>query len=267
MRDHLFQFKQNLFRSSLEFIIGPERLQFYQTIDWQQEISRFETLNFNYPSYYTSVNFHGIEGGYLNPIAALTYDTVTPLATPPNETWIRQCLIKTIEGQPQQILDVGCGTGSSTIILKEAFPNATVIGLDLSPYMLVMADYKAQQKELNIEWQQELAESTSFESSRFDVVTLSMLLHETPPYISQSILREAFRLITPGGQLIILDGNQKRLRHILWLTKLFQEPYSAVYSYGNLNEWLSLERFEQIKTKPIWWIYQVTHSIKPKSCN
>jgi ubiquinone/menaquinone biosynthesis C-methylase UbiE len=45
-------------------------------------------------------------------------------------------------------------------MLKQAFPQAVVIGLDLSPYMLVVADYKAQQTGLNIQWQHGLAEDT-----------------------------------------------------------------------------------------------------------
>jgi ubiquinone/menaquinone biosynthesis C-methylase UbiE len=79
--------------------------------------------------------------------------------------------------------------------------------------MLVLADYKTQQAGVNIEWLHGLAEDTGFEECSFDLVTASFLLHETPPKISQLILQECFRLTKPGGQVIILDGNQKRLRH------------------------------------------------------
>jgi ubiquinone/menaquinone biosynthesis C-methylase UbiE len=88
-------------------------------------------------------------------------------------------------------------------------------------------------------------------------------LHETPPKISQLILREGFRLVKPGGQVIILDGNQKRLRQADWLIKIFQEPYSKVYAAGSVDDWMNAARFEAVQTKFIGWIDQVTCGIKP----
>jgi ubiquinone/menaquinone biosynthesis C-methylase UbiE len=187
---------------------------------------------------------------------------VTAFASPPSETWIRQQLISAIEQKPKRILDLGCGTGSTTLILKQAFPEAEVMGLDLSPYMLIVADYKAQQAGLNIQWRHGLAEDTGLEEGSFDLVTASFLLHETPPKISQLILQECFRLVQPGGQAIILDGNQKRLRRADWLIKLFQEPYSKVYAAGSVDDWMKAARFEAVQTDFVGWIDQITCAIK-----
>ncbi|MEW6495815.1 MAG: methyltransferase domain-containing protein [Cyanobacteriota bacterium] len=247
----------------IRVLIGEDKLRFYETIDWQHESDRFRQSGLIYPHYYSSQNFHGIEGGYLNTVAAITYDAVTAFASPPNETEIRQQLMNTIDGQPKRILDLGCGTGSATLMLKQAFEQAIVIGLDLSPYMLVVADYKAQQAGLNIQWQHGLAEDTGLEEASFDLVTASFLLHETPPKISQLILQECFRLVKPGGQLIILDGNQKRLRHADWLIKLFQEPYSKVYAAESVEDWMKAAGFEAVQTDYVGWIQQVTCGIKP----
>ena len=254
---------QFLLKSVFSVLMGKDKMQLYQTLDWQQECERFQQPGMSYPPYYSSQNFHGIEGGYLNSIAAVTYDAVSSFACPPHETWVRQRLITAIEGEPRQILDLGCGTGTTTLMLKETFGQATLIGLDLSPYMLVMADYKAQQAGINIDWKQGLAEKTGFEDSSFDLVTVSMLLHETPPHISQLILRECFRLLKPEGQLIILDGNQKRLRHADWLIEMFQEPYSQVYAAESVDDWLKTAGFISVQTKPVGWIHQVTRSLKP----
>lgn len=254
---------QLLLKSVVRVLIGEDKLRFYETIDWQQESNHLRQADLIYPRYYSSQNFHGIEGGYLNPIAAITYDIVAAYASPPNETWIRQQLMTAIKCQPKRILDLGCGTGSATLMLKQAFPEAVVIGLDLSPYMLVVAEYKAQQAGLNIQWQHGLAEDTGLEEASFDLVTASFLLHETPPKISQLILRECFRLIKPGGQVIILDGNQKRLRHADWLIKIFKEPYSKVYAAGSVDDWMRAAFFEAVQTEYVGWINQVTHGIKP----
>ena len=255
-----------LLKPLFKAMIGEKRLRFYESIDWQEASDRIRQPNLIYPQYYISVNFHGIKAGYLNPLAAITYDPVTAYASPPSETWIRQALIDTIDVPPTSILDLGCGTGSTTLMLKQAFKEATVIGLDLSPYMLIVADYKAQQAGLNIQWQHGLAEATGFPAESFDLITVSMLFHEAPPYISQLILQECFRLIKPGGKVVILDGNQIRLRSAGWLIKLFQEPYSKVYAAESVDDWMKTAGFEKVQTKYVGWIHQLTSGIKP-ICN
>ncbi len=126
------------------FLIDQEELRrLHQSIDWEAATDRMSNPTITYPTYYTRQNFHGIEGGYLNAGAAVTYDPVTQYVLPPSEAMVRQSLIDAVKPQPRRILDLGCGTGSTTLLLKQAFPQAEVIGLDLSPYMLVMADHKA----------------------------------------------------------------------------------------------------------------------------
>jgi SAM-dependent methyltransferase len=172
------KFLQPVFR----LLIDEEKIsQLYKSIDWEKESDRIRQPNLIYPDYYTSQNFHGVRGGYLNAYAAVTYDPVTQYALPPNESWVRQNAIEAIKGQPRRILDLGCGTGSTTIMLKQAFPLAEVTGVDLSPYMLVVAEHKAQQAGLEIQWRHDNAEKTRFLNASFDVVTASLLFHETPP--------------------------------------------------------------------------------------
>lgn len=246
------------------FLLDREKLnQFKNSVNWEQEIKSFSQPNFSYPDYYLSQNFHGIENGYLTPSAAVTYDPITQYVLPPHETWVRQEVIKAIQGNPQRILDLGCGTGSTTLLLKQAFPTAEVIGLDLSPYMLFMADYKAKNAELNLKWQQGKAEKTNFPPNTFDVVTASLLFHETPPHISELILQESFRLLKAGGQVIILDGNQKTLRQTQWLTNIFEEPYIQAYAQESVEAWLGKAGFEAVQTEDFWGLHQISRGIKP----
>jgi ubiquinone/menaquinone biosynthesis C-methylase UbiE len=256
---------QWLLKSVFQVLIGKDNQQWYESIDWDDEGDRFRQTDLTYPSYYTRPNFHGIQKGYLNPIAAITYDAVTAIASPPSERWLRQQLMATIQGQPQQILDMGCGTGTATLMLKQAFPTAAVTGLDLSPYMLVAAAEKARKGGVAIEWRHGLAEATGFAADRFDLVTASFLLHETPPEVSLSILKECFRLLKPGGQILILDGNQQRLRYAGWLIALFREPYSSVYAAGSVQAWMNAAGFHTSQTNAIGWIHQVSSAIKQTS--
>jgi ubiquinone/menaquinone biosynthesis C-methylase UbiE len=172
-------------------------------------------------------------------------------------------LVDRIQGTPRRILDLGCGTGSTTLLLKQAFPQAQVIGLDFSPYMLVMAEHKARTAGLEIQWCHGNAEATGFPDASFELVTASLLFHETPPTVSKSILREAFRLLTAGGEVLILDGNQKTLCQADWLTEIFEEPYIKEYAAGSVDAWMGTAGFEAVQTQDLWWIHQVTKGIKP----
>ncbi len=248
----------------LKLFVNPEELnQLYQSIDWQTASQRLTNPAVIYPTYYSSQNFHGIEGGYLTTGAAVSYDAVTHYALPPGESLVRQALIDAIQTKPRRILDLGCGTGSTTLMLKQAFPDAEVIGLDLSPYMLVVAEYKAQQAAVNIQWRHGKAEQTGFPSASFDLVTASLLFHETPPLISQAILRESLRLLTVGGEVLILDGNQKVLRQTEWLTNIFEEPYIQDYAAESVDAWMGAAGFGAIQTQDVWLLHQLTRGVKP----
>lgn len=262
-KDTIFErFLSPIIRS---FIDEEKLRQLYESIDWETQSDRFRCPDLTYPQYYSSQNFHGIEGGYLNPGASVSYDPITQYVLPPNETWVRQGLIDAIKGTPRRILDLGCGTGSTTLMLKQAFPQAQVTGLDLSPYMLVMADHKATTADLNILWRHGNAEATGLADASFDIITASLLFHETPPTASQAIVRECFRLLTGGGQVLILDGNQKTLRQVDWLTEVFEEPYIKDYAADSVDAWMGAAGFEAVQTQDLFWIHQVTQGMKPLS--
>lgn len=248
----------------VSLLIDENELRRYrESLDWEEESHRFRQDDVLIPTYYSSQNFHGVERGYLNPSAAVSYDAVTQYLLPPNENWIRQALIDGVKVKPRRILDLGCGTGSTTLMLKQAFPEAEVIGLDLSPYMLLRSSHKSESAGLNIKWQQGNAENTSFPDAYFDLVTASLLFHETPATVTQRILHECFRLLVAGGQTLILDGNQKTLRQQDWLNNIFEEPYIHEYAAGSLDATMGAAGFAAVRTEDVWFINQLTSGIKP----
>jgi len=168
------------------FLIDNQELkELAEGIDWKMACDRLKDPDLLYPEYYSSQNFHGIRGGYLTISAAVSYDSVTKHALPPNEDWNRESVIRGITGSPRKILDLGCGTGSTTLMLKKAVPDGEIIGLDLSPQMLVMSEYKAQQAKLDIEWVHGIAEATNFADGEFDLVTAWLTDIFEEPYIQE----------------------------------------------------------------------------------
>ena len=257
---------ENFLSPVVRFFIDEDKLRRYaDSIDWEKECDRLRRADVIIPHYYSSQNFHGVEGGYLNYGAAVSYDPITEYVVPPNETLVRQALINAVKVQPRRILDLGCGTGSTTLMLKQAFPEAEVIGLDLSPYMLVRAEDKARSADSDIIWRHGNAEKTSFNDAHFDLVTASLLFHETPSVVCQAILRESFRLLVTGGQVLILDGNQKTLRQLDWLNNVFEEPYIREYAADSVDAYMGAAGFAAVQTQDIWWIHQVTSGVKPIS--
>ena len=261
-KDTIFErFLAPVFRTFLVDQDGIRR--FAESIDWERAIARLTNPTVIYPSYYKDQNFHGIEGGYLTTSAALTYDPVTQYALPPNEGLVRQGLIDAIHSHPRRILDLGCGTGSTTLLLKQTFPQSQVIGLDLSPYMLVVAEEKANRAGLDLQWRHANAEQTGFPDASFDLITISLLFHETPPAIARRILRECYRLLSVGGEVVVLDGSQKVLRQTEWLTQIFEEPYIHAYAAESVDSWMGAAGFGKVKTHDLWMVHQVTHGVKP----
>jgi ubiquinone/menaquinone biosynthesis C-methylase UbiE len=129
--------------------------------------------------------------------------------------------------------------------------------------MLVRAEDKAKTANLDIQWHHGDAEKTEFPDQSFDLVTASLLFHETPPAVSEAILRESFRLLTTGGEVLILDGNQKTLRHLEFLNNIFEEPYIRDYAAGSVDAWMGKAGFEAVQTQDFWLIQQVSRGVKP----
>jgi len=90
-------------------------------------------------------------------------------------------------------LDVGCGTGQSTVVLKDVAD--VVVGVDVSSEMLELAS-----RQPGIEYLNASAEDLSiFEDSSFELITTSMAFHW---FDHEKFLAEAYRLLKTGNWLV-----------------------------------------------------------------
>jgi SAM-dependent methyltransferase len=104
-----------------------------------------------------------------------------------------------------RILDMGCSSGHFTSALAEVFPNAQITGVDLSARMLEHAHRTANAHGWNWQLYQRPAEATGFPDASFDLVASYILLHEVPETANRAIFAEAFRVLEPGGDLLMSD--------------------------------------------------------------
>jgi hypothetical protein len=70
-------------------------------------------------------------------------------------------------------------------------------------------------------------------------------------------------LLVTGGQVLILDGNQKTLRQLEWLNDVFEEPYIREYAAGSVDANMGAAGFEAVRSQDVWWINQITSGVKP----
>jgi SAM-dependent methyltransferase len=103
------------------------------------------------------------------------------------------------------ILDMGASSGHYTVALAHVFPQARITGIDLSPRMLEHAARSGNARGQAWEFYVRPAEDTGFPAQSFDFVTSYNLLHELPPPVIDAVFAEAFRLLVPGGDMLMSD--------------------------------------------------------------
>ncbi len=102
--------------------------------------------------------------------------------------------------QFNNILDVGCGTGTVLHMILDEKPQVTAYGLDLSEAMLEKAKEKLP-KRVELVWGE--AEALPYDNKRFDIVLMvGSLNYSTHP---EKATQEAYRVLKSGGKLIICD--------------------------------------------------------------
>jgi ubiquinone/menaquinone biosynthesis C-methylase UbiE len=115
-------------------------------------------------------------------------------------------LIQTFSNKnPQQILDIGTGTATLSIMMKENFPKSSVFGLDGDHKILEIARKKARHQNLDIQLIQGLSYDLPFEDNHFDTVTSSLMIHHLTDEDKIRTFKEVLRVLKPGGEFNIAD--------------------------------------------------------------
>ena len=144
-------------------------------------------------------------------IPALSYRFLTPFYDFIQKYIVRDIryknrLFEQANVQPgQHVLDLGCGTGTLAIMVKQKEPSAEVVGLDADPDMLKVAKYKSSQQNAPVEFDVGFTNKLPYPDASFDRILSSIMIHhlKTPDKISTA--QEVFRVLKPGGQLHIID--------------------------------------------------------------
>ncbi len=141
--------------------------------------------------------------------AASIYDQVINLTTFGQAVKIRQKEIQTIPYKPtDQILDIGCGTGSMTLQLAATLaPKGHITGIDAAGAMIDVAQKNLNRQNLDqyCSFVYALAEKLPFPDNSFDCCFSSMFFHHVPQNLKIAALYEAYRVLKPGGIFVVID--------------------------------------------------------------
>jgi ubiquinone/menaquinone biosynthesis C-methylase UbiE len=213
------------------------------------------------PRYYTGVDIHQHPGGvWSDEVAGFVYEhgarSTTPmLGSAHADLHTRFTDLVGKQGAPTRILDLGCGFGKSTQPFYSAFPKATVEAIDLSAPCLQLAAHTAKAVGAkNIRFRQRDAIDTGYSPASFDLVTSTMLLHETPPAPLETLIEEAARVLEPGGRMVHLDFHflpDAFARFMFYgHGRRNNEPYMQPVAEVDLQKLLKRHGFEDIKVEP-----------------
>lgn len=89
------------------------------------------------------------------------------------------------------------------------------------------------------------AEATRVPDASQDLVSLCLVAHESPKWVSESIFKEAFRLLRPGGSFTLLDLDKNNLENLLvnpFVAAIYKQTEPYMGEFLKLDPKASLEQ-------------------------
>lgn len=187
-------------------------------------------------------------------IPALRFDRLTPLYDPllrwgmREETFKRQ-LIHRANIQPgQRVLDLGCGTGTLTILIKQSVPEAEVVGLDGDPKVLEIARSKAAKAGVDLALDYGMAYRLPYPDGSFDRVLSSLVFHHLTGQDKRRAMAEVYRVLRAGGEFHIVDFGKPRSLYGNLLSSVMKRLEQAADNVSGLLPVMMREAgFEQVE--------------------
>lgn len=156
-------------------------------------------------------------------------------------------LVEMVIDEKDQVLDVGCGTGSATVIAAQKA--TSVVGMDLSPHMIELAQEKVNKKELT---NTALVQSSVEEykpAEQFDKVISSFMIPHVKPELRPKIYSCMYGFLKPGGTVGLFGSRG--------------EVCEVYETREEIEDYLDQAGFTEVEIYDIYDIYRIALAKKP----
>ncbi|MBM3505537.1 MAG: class I SAM-dependent methyltransferase, partial [Alphaproteobacteria bacterium] len=139
----------------------------------------------------------------------------------------------------ERIYEVGCGSGANLLAARRLFPDAELIGSDVSAVQLRQGHATSERLGAGVVFKQRLADQTREPDASIDLVISYAFFHELPRHSTLAVLREMKRVLRPGGVCLITDAPPFRAVDLFqavimdWETRNHDEPYFSISCASN----------------------------------
>ncbi len=231
----------------------------------------------DYPGYYLQ-NFHHQTDGYLSDHSAALYDLQVEIVFNGTADPMRRRLLGPLQRglrafadrSPGQlrVLDVATGTGRTLRQLRGGLPGVQLVGLDLSAAYLREANRCLSQLPGELpQLVQGNAEGLPFADGTFQAVSCVFLFHELPAQARQNVLAECFRVLEPGGVLVLADSVQladspQFTPALENFRRVFHEPFYRDYIGDDIDGRLRQAGFASVQAES-HFMTRVWRAIRP----
>ena len=138
------------------------------------------------------------------------------------------------------VLDLACGTGDFTVAVRRQWPEAEIVGLDLTPEMLELARLKTCQMN-SIRFQVGDAQNLAdIPDGTFALAVCAFGFRNFPD--KAKALAECRRVLTPGGELVVLELFRPRSRILGALVNAWLATIALLFAHGARTEYAYLRR-------------------------
>lgn len=207
--------------------------------------SKKKKTSFKYKSYikdpYTKKLYKNVVEEYTG-IARIYQDKWKKYLASTEQALLEQLKLKGKE----TILDAGCGTGSLLAAIRQKLKHrGKILGFDITPAMLDLAEYNLSKDRFNKTLQLELAHCENFSAKNacVDVVISSSVLHHLPN--PDHALAEFHRVLRKNGRLLLLDLCTDYPTTFIFdrFARLFHKAHHKAYSAAEVKELLKKHKF------------------------
>ena len=150
-----------------------------------------------------------------------------------------------------RIIDVGCGSGATNLVLAERFPHAEIVGIDLSDPLLKLAREATTRTSFGdrVAFEKADVQEIPYEDDSFDVVINTNMVHLVEHPLR--MLDEIERILAPVGHLFIIDLRRS------WLG-LFESEIKSALSMGEASDLFGQSKLRagSFRWSLLWWRFE-----------